>query len=266
MLNPKLYIFDIDGTLLTTDYKILPSTKKAMKLLAEGKLSAPIMLASARSPKAIDPIARELDLSPFYISLNGAFIVQNEKVLYDRPMEPSATQRVIEIGQEEGLSVNVYSRWDWFINEINPWSTHEAKMVGWEGEVRDLSTVHEAHKILLLGEQDEILKVQRRLTEEVPSVAAHRSIPHYLEIVDASASKGQALELVSELISVDFANMVAFGDGENDLAMLKTAGFAVAMGNAHQSLKDEADFVTSSNDEDGIYRAVLKILELGGVR
>lgn len=261
MLKPKLYIFDIDGTLLTTDYKILPSTKEAMRLLAEGKLSAPIMLASARSPKAIDPIAKELNLEPLYISLNGAFIVQGDRVLYEKPMEQQAAEMVNSIGQEAGLSVNVYSKWDWYISEENPWSSHEGKMVGWQGQVRDLHGL-EAHKILLMGEQDLILETQQKLQKEVPGVSAQGSIPHYLEIVDASASKGHALEIVSELLEVPFEYMVAFGDGENDLAMLKRAGFAVAMGNAHPSLKAEADLVTLDNDSDGIFQAVQRILEL----
>ncbi|HKM43185.1 MAG TPA: HAD family hydrolase [Limnochordia bacterium] len=265
MVNPRLYVFDIDGTLLTTDYKILDSTKQAMQLLSEGKLSAPVMLASARSPKAIDPIAKELNLEPFYISLNGAFIVQGGRVLYEKPMDQQAAKNVVAIGQEAGLSVNIYSGWEWYIGEENPWSTHEAKMVGWQGQARDLSEVGKAHKILLMGEQDLILKTQQRLQKDVPSVSAQLSIPHYLEIVDASANKGHALEIVGELIDVPFEYMVAFGDGENDLAMLKRAGFAVAMGNAHPSLKEVADLVTLSNNEEGIFQAVLRILELGGI-
>ena len=265
MLDPKLYVFDIDGTLLTTDYKILPSTKEAMGLLKRGELSAPIMLASARSPKAIDPIAEELNLEPFYVSLNGAFIVRAGEVLYERPMDQQATEEVIAIGEEAGLSVNVYSSWDWYIREENHWSTHEAKMVGWQGQVRDLEGV-QAHKILFMGEQDLILKVQRRLEERVPSVSAQRSIPHYLEIVDAETNKGQALKNVSELLDLPLEHMVAFGDGENDLAMLRQVGFAVAMGNAHPALKAKADFVTLSNDEAGIFHAVQKLLELGRAR
>lgn len=264
MNKPKLYVFDIDGTLLTTEYKILPSTKQAMSLLAESELSAPVMLASARSPRAIDPICRELNLAPFYVSLNGALIVRDGRVLYDKPMEPEAAQKVMQIGREAGLSVNVYSTWDWFIEEVNPWSTHEGKMVSWQGEVRDLRTVRTVHKILLLGEQELILRAQNRIGQEVPSVSAQLSIPNYLEISDRSASKGHALEVVSELLQIDFRDMVAFGDGENDLAMLQRVGYSIAMGNAHPNLKAVADFVTGTNDEDGILQAVQRMIAAGG--
>ena len=266
MNKPKLYVFDIDGTLLNTDYQILPSTKEAMSLLNGGELSAPIMLASARSPRAIDPICAELDLAPFYVSLNGALIVREGRVLYDRPMEAEAAQRIMEIGREAALSVNVYSNFDWFVEEADPWSAHEGKMVGWQAEVVDFQAVRSVHKILLMGEQEEIAKAQRKIGQDVPSVSAQFSIPNYLEIVDKRASKGHALEIVSELLAVDSSSIVAFGDGENDLAMLQTAGFSIAMGNAHPSLKKAADFVTGSNDEDGILQAVQRILAAGGVK
>ena len=220
------------------------------------------MLASARSPRAIDPICRELNLAPFYVSLNGALIVRRACCMINPWSQRQP--KVMQIGREAGLSVNVYSTWDWFIEEVNPWSTHEGKMVSWQGEVRDLRTVRTVHKILLLGEQELILRAQNRIGQEVPSVSAQLSIPNYLEISDRSASKGHALEVVSELLQIDFRDMVAFGDGENDLAMLQRAGYSIAMGNAHPNLKAVADFVTGTNDEDGILQAVQRMIAAGG--
>lgn len=258
MPNHKLYIFDIDGTILTTDYQVLPSTRKVMALLREkGKQ---IILASARSPKAIDPIVKELDLERFYVSLNGAFVVQKDHVLYEKSMPGQALQRVIDLAQQAGLSVNVYSTWDWFIEKEDKWSSHEGKMVGYYAQVRDLQTVEQAHKILLLGDQDRIITTQKLLCEQVPEVSATLSIPNYLEVVDATVNKGNALDTVSTLLDIDSKDIVAFGDGENDRAMLEKAGFSVAMGNAHPSLKKIADFVTSSNNQDGVLEAVMRII------
>ncbi|HHT89607.1 MAG: Cof-type HAD-IIB family hydrolase [Bacillota bacterium] len=260
-MSSRLFVFDIDGTLLTTDYKILPSTKKAIGLLLSRNIQ--IMLASARPPKAMDPIAAELGLDPFYISLNGALVVQKERILLSQTMLAEAAQRVIALASEVGLSVNLYSNWDWFIQAPNPWSTHEGDMVGFYGEIRDLKTVGEVHKILLMGEQERIIDIQAKLGQELPQVAATRSIPSYLEVVDARVSKGRTLRTVSKLLNVDQRHIVAFGDGENDLTMLKSAGFSVAMGNAHPLLKKEADWITGTNEEDGVLQAVVEILERG---
>lgn len=256
----RLYAFDIDGTILTSDHRILPSTKEGIELLKER--SGIILLASARPPRAIDPITSELGLDPFYVSLNGALVIHGEEILFEEPMNATVTQAVIARGLAKGLSVNVYTAWDWLIKEPNHWSTVEGNVVGYQGKVADLSMVTKAHKLLLIGEVDEVLELQAELQKEVPEVSATRSFSHYLEVVSQHASKAKALSIVSERLGVRHKNVIAFGDGENDLPMLKIAGYAVAMANAHPSLKNMADFVTASNDEDGIWQAIQAVLAL----
>lgn len=256
----KLYIFDIDGTILTTEHKVLPSTKKAMELLKTH--GGQVMLASARPPKAIEPIACELGFDPFYISLNGALIVRDNKILYEDALDYQTTQDVIERAKWGGLSVNVYSTWDWFIEEKNYWSRREGTIVGYQGTVCDLSKIEKSHKLLLIGEPDRVLQVQKELQAEVPNVSGSLSSPYYLEVVAKDASKAQGLKIVGELLKVDMSEIVAFGDGENDLPMIEAAGFSVAMDNGHPVLKEKADLVTASNDEDGIWNSVVRILDL----
>lgn len=264
MTRPTLYAFDIDGTILTSNNQILPSTKEGVALLKEKGDS--ILLASARPPRAIAPIADQLELEHLYVCFNGALVVRGKKVLFEDPMNTAITQEVIKRAVGKNLSINVYSSWDWLIKETNQWSTAEGNVVGYHGKVADLSKVTQAHKILIIGEIEEILKLQAELWEAVPEVSATRSFPHYLEVVTNKASKAHALEVVSTLLGFSTEDIVAFGDGENDLPMLKLAGYGVAMGNAHAALKEEADFVTTSNDEDGIWNGIQTILGLGGVR
>lgn len=254
----KLYVFDIDGTILTTRHQILPSTKQAMALLTQA--GGQIMLASARPPKAVDPIVKELNLEPFYISLNGALVVQNDQILFEEPMNFEVAQEVIGRALSQGLSVNCYTAWDWFIEKPNYWSTREGNIVGYHGEVTDLKTIKKAHKLLLIGEPEVVSVVQNELIQHVPQVSGSLSSPNYLEVVAKGVSKAHALEVVSELVKIELKDMVAFGDGENDLPMLNEVGFAVAMGNAHPDLKKAAHLITSSNDEDGIFIAIQTIL------
>jgi len=263
MKRSKLYIFDIDGTIITSEHKILASTLKGMALIKEhdGK----IMLASARPPRAIDPICDGLGLKPFYISLNGALIIENGKIIWEQSMERKIVQQVIDLAQKIGVSVNVYAGQDWFIRETNFWSTQEGNVVGYYGEIEDLTTVAHAHKLLLIGEVDQVIRLQHMLKEKVPQVLAARSFPNYLEVVAAGVSKARALEKVCDLINVSLDNVVAFGDGENDLPMLQVAGFSVAMGNAHENVKRHADFVSLSNNEDGILLGIKETLGQGGV-
>lgn len=260
MNHPKLFVFDIDGTILTTQHQILATTKTGMALLTERSVS--IMLASARPPLAIDPIVKELGLEPFYISLNGSLVVQEKRILLDEAMDTLGTQAVISRALSRDLSVNVYTAWDWYIQAVNPYSTQEGEIVGFHAQVRDLATVDRAHKILVIGEPGEVLALQKELQFEVPAVMASLSGPRYLEVVAAGVSKAHALAMVSEIVGVPLPDIAVFGDGENDLPMLKVAGLGVAMGNAHPSLKQHAHLVTGTNDEDGILQAIEEILGL----
>lgn len=258
--HPNFYVFDIDGTILTKDHQVLSSTKLALAKIKERGFST--MLASARPPLAITPIIENLAMESFYISLNGALVIRDQEILLDEPMGQEATQEVVTRALSRGLSVNVYSTWDWFIQDVNPHSTREGEIVGFHGSVRDLSTVSKAHKILVIGEPSEIESLQKELTNEVQAVQASLSNPTYLEVVATGVSKAHALELVCELVGVPLSQTAVFGDGENDLPMLQVAGLGVAMGNAHQSLKNVAHFVTGTNNEDGILQAIQEILHI----
>ena len=259
MSNTKLFVFDIDGTLLDSAHRILDSTHKGICLLKE--LGHEVLLASARPPGAIEPFVIDLDIEPFYISLNGALIIKQNEILAQETLPHSAAQKVITLAQDLDLSVNVYSGWDWTINEPNKWSKRESEIVGLQPVMRDLSTVRGIHKILVIGPPQHIKKLQGQLLIENPDVAPTMSSPNYLEVVAREVTKAEALQIVCEKLELTLDDVVVFGDGENDLAMLKAAGIGVAMGNAHPKLKKHAQFVTDTNDADGILLGIEKVLE-----
>ncbi len=259
MPKPLFYAFDIDGTILTSDHRILPSTKQAIQMIKD--TGAQIMLASGRPPKAIDPIAWELGLPPFYIGLNGAVVMRDNEVIFEKPMGRAVLQEIMGRASAADLSINVLTIWDWFIEKTNFLSTREGDIIGYYGVEWDLTKIAEAHKLLLLGDEASVAELRRELADNVPEVTASLSFPGNLEVVSSSVSKAHALEIVSDSVQIALKDMVVFGDGENDLSMLKMAGFSVAMANAHPTLLGKADLVTSSNNEDGILRAVEKILQ-----
>ena len=259
MSNMKLFVFDIDGTLLDSTHRILDSTRKGICLLKE--LGHDVLLASARPPGAIEPFLKDLDIEPFYISLNGALIIKQNDILAQETIPHFAAQKAIAAAQNLGLSVNVYSGWDWSISEPNKWSKQESEIVGLQPVIRDLSTVKDIHKILVIGSPEHIQELQRQLLIENPGVTPTMSSSNYLEIVAGKVTKAEALQVVCEKLELALDDVVVFGDGENDLAMLKAAGIGVAMGNAHPKLKEHAQFVTDTNDADGILLGIEKVLE-----
>ena len=117
------------------------------------------------------------------------------------------------------------------------------------------------HKLLAIGPPDKVqaFQDQVRASHGHDGVEATLSKPAYCEVVAAGASKADAVAFLRRELGIAADDVIAFGDGENDLPMLEAAGISVAMGNANEALKRAADLVTSSSDEDGVARALARL-------
>ncbi|NMB00641.1 MAG: HAD family hydrolase [Firmicutes bacterium] len=262
----KLFVFDVDGTLLTSEVKILESTKEAMKLLqAQGHQ---ILLASARPPVGLKTLLAELGAGSLFIGLNGALIMDGDTILVEKEIPSEGVMEALGLARSYKLSVNFYSGGSWFVEEVNEYIRNEAKAVNAKPELADLDLVaknSKVHKVLVIGHEPDVPRYQKELQAKSPLVNASISLSNYCEIVSNTISKATALKEVCNKLGVSLTDTVAFGDGENDLEMLKLAGISVAMGNAHPALLEQADHVTLNNNEDGILAGVRWVLEqIGG--
>ena len=102
----------------------------------------------------------------------------------------------------------------------------------------------------------------KRLPELFPETAVSSSLPWNIEINSADATKGKALKSLCAALNVDLKDTLAFGDGTNDLDMIKTAGLGVAMGNAVEELKQAADWIAPSNVENGVAAGIYRFMNL----
>ena len=118
------------------------------------------------------------------------------------------------------------------------------------------SVVSHVHKLLCIGDAMRIRALQKELRERFPRLMALRSKPEYLEILSPESTKRGAAQVLLDHYGLDAKQAVAFGDSDVDLDMLQYCGFGVAMGNAPRQLKEQADYVTASNDEEGVYIAL----------
>ena len=128
-------------------------------------------------------------------------------------------------------------------------------------EVKDLAAFLDFAPVkLLLSARPEVLPEVRSKTDRLlpKGLITVQTAPFYFEIIPSSINKGRALTQICRILSVDPARTMAFGDSENDIPMLQAAGFGVAMGNAAESVKTAADFITASNNDDGIAKAILE--------
>jgi len=259
--NRKLLAFDVDGTLLTTSHSVLPSTRYALRQLVQG--GHYVVLATARPPKSVVQIGKQLEIDhTISIALNGAMIVSDNKILWEMPMKRSAVEEVIQEARRRGLHTNIMAGWDWFVEASSPWCDQETAIVQfWPTLLADLlaDSVPDAHKVLLLGDPKSITAYRRWADSRNLPLYISLSKPTYCEIVSEGVSKAHALEQVAHMLNIPLSDIIAFGDGENDLEIVKMAGVGVAMGNAMPEVLAAADLVTKSNNDDGIYYALLEL-------
>lgn len=261
----KIVFSDIDGTLLTNDREILPSTLKAINSLK--KQDIPFIIISARSPSGIYPILDKHHLSCPIVSYSGAlFLDENKKVIFHEGMNKIVAKDVIEFIEKERFdcSWNIFSFDNWVVKDRNdPRIVREENAVkakSIEGSISDIKE-DEIHKILCICNINKTEEIENKLQKMFPFLSIVKSSPILLEIMGAGITKASAIHKVCELLNTDISNAIAFGDNYNDKEMLMEVGKGFLMGNAPTKLKEEIKLHTLDNEHDGIYQA-LKGLDL----
>ncbi|WP_150538563.1 Cof-type HAD-IIB family hydrolase [Actinobacillus vicugnae] len=250
---------DIDGTLLNDQHQISPNTLVAIQRLTQ--LNIPFILVSARPPLAITPYTQQLKTAQAIICYSGALILDRDlSPLYSVAIEANDLAQLDQQLQPfQHLSINYYLDTLWFSNDVdNCWTQQEAKITGLQA-VKKGENLTKAHKVLVIGEASEIQRLETQLKPQFPQLSIHRSKAEYLEIMNREATKSAAIRFMQQKMGLDTEQIMAFGDNFNDLDMLQYAGFSVAMANAPDEVKAVADYVTASNNEDGIALVLNKL-------
>lgn len=269
---PKIQIVfsDVDNTLITSDFKVLPTVSSAVQAyVADGGV---FVLASARPPKGVQALAQQLGCDSLMVCLNGALVLQNTEetakttTLFEKPMKADVLVRLEQIIAENQLSisVNAFSNQDWFSSSHDYWVKQEEDITQTTATIKSLTDqdrtmIEPLHKILCMGKPDAIDSLALLLDQEPALHLSYlRSKPTYLEIVDADISKMRAIREVAANFNIPLKNTMAIGDGENDLPMIENAGIGIAMGNGIPLVKQVATHTVASNDQGGVAEALKK--------
>ncbi|MDO4436244.1 MAG: Cof-type HAD-IIB family hydrolase [Cardiobacteriaceae bacterium] len=251
-MNIQAIFSDIDGTLINSQHQISPRTLLAIRQVLG--LGIPFTLVSARPPKAITPFTREIGGKQALIAFNGALILDDAgKALYSVTLPDDDVARLEALLERNpAVSPNYYAGQEWYSpNPENFWTQQEGEITHLQASPKPqhLSGVH---KILVMGEAEEILALEQMLKPQFPHLHIHRSKPTYLEIVSPEATKAKALDFMAKRLGISAEHIMAFGDNFNDLDMLHYAGLGVVMGNAPDEIKAQIPHHTASNDNDGL--------------
>lgn len=259
----RIVFSDVDGTLLNSEYKITPLTQQAIRRLEEK--GVPFVIVSGRSPSGIYHIQEEYGFKSPIISYSGALILDADgNVRYSKGIAKSRAKKILEFIENQNFDVtwNIYAVDDWIVKDkSDPRVVQEEKNVKAAAAEGSLTSIpgDEIHKVLCIGEPEEILRLENRLKQAFSGFYIVKSAPHLLEIMEAGVNKAAAVKTLCALWNIHPKNAVAFGDNYNDLEMLQTVGHGILMGNAPQDLKQVIPTHTLDNDSDGIYHALRKL-------
>ncbi|WP_409300988.1 Cof-type HAD-IIB family hydrolase [Peribacillus sp. SCS-155] len=238
----KLIACDMDGTLLNESGNISEGNRSAIK--AAEATGVKVILSTGRAYMTCSEYAESLELSSYLITVNGSEIYDDKGLLIER--NPVRTELIQWM---HDLSTKHKTRF-WAVSADNVW----------RGKMPVDITQHEWLKFGFDFDEDTIKEEVYQLLMENGTLEISNSSPTNLEINALGINKAKAIEKVCSRMGITMENVMALGDSLNDIAMIKEAGIGVAMGNAQEIVREAADYVTNTNEDDGVARAIEKFV------
>ncbi|NLT94040.1 MAG: HAD family phosphatase [Clostridia bacterium] len=258
----KLIAVDLDDTLLRNDLTISDRAKRAIQAaMDKGTL---VTFATGRMYRSALPYALALGLDLPLITYQGALVKYADgRQVYHRPIDLSIAREIINLGKQWGIHINVYINDELYMETETQWGKDYAAKVRVPVNLLDLplGLNQNPTKILFLDEPEVLDMAAQKLAERFKdAINLTKSKNTYLEISHPKATKGNALKELAQSLQIRREEVMAIGDNLNDLDMINYAGCGVAVGNAVQALKEAADFITGTNDDDGVAEAIEKLV------
>ncbi|MFA6134635.1 MAG: Cof-type HAD-IIB family hydrolase [Phycisphaerae bacterium] len=261
-----LVAIDLDGTLLNSSKEITAQTSAILRMARREK-GVHIVLATARPPRSVRAYYDALELDSPTINYNGALVLDPPSglVLLHRPIPARTARRIVATAREKYPQVLVSAE------ILDKWCTdrldrHYTTETGKEFEPDVIGPLEQwlvgsVTKLLLLGKSKPLLELGYALLEEFGrQITIVRTDENLLQIMHATVSKAKALRTVAAELGVNRRQVMAIGDQENDIDMIRWAGIGVAMANATPAVQAAADYVTDHHDADGVANAVHRII------
>lgn len=264
----ELIVLDLDGTLTNSKKEISPKTKEALlKVQEEG---VRVVLASGRPTPGVMPLAKELSLGEYggyILSFNGGRIINVEtgRLVYNVSVPEELIPEIYRAAVQYETGIITYTD-DKIVlgSEIDRYIEIEQainKISYWKPENFVEAIDFPVNKFLLTGEGSHLEMVVKKLQDQFgEKLNIFRSEPFFIEVMPPNIDKAYSLSRLLGQLHYSRKQMICCGDGFNDVSMLRYAGLGVAMANAQPEVKAEADFITRSNDEDGIAYVIEKFI------
>ncbi|MBO7331462.1 MAG: Cof-type HAD-IIB family hydrolase [Alistipes sp.] len=249
----KAIFFDIDGTLVSFKSHTVPeSARRAIARLREQGVK--VFIATGRLMKHV-AIVNDIEVDG-YITVNGGYCITSAgEVIFESAFPRATVERVIDLSEQYGFDLNVMTHQDMYVSSMGERVKKIASMINIMPTVADVRAIAATQPVVQMCPY-----ISRELEQEImpllPDCVGSRWIETFMDLNVRGVDKSLGIQQVMNYYGLTMAEAMAFGDGGNDLPMVRDAAVGVAMGNACDELKAVADYITSSVDEDGVSRAL----------
>jgi Cof subfamily protein (haloacid dehalogenase superfamily) len=257
----RLIVCDLDGTLLNSQHALSPRTEKAVNDAVASGVN--VVFATGKTRYSAQALIKSLSLTTPGVYVQGVVTYNGDgSVRKQYVLDTDLVRRILTYTQERGFDVMVYSGEHIYVRRRSEWSDIVSRYGEPPAEiVRDLYQRLpdiSVNKLCIGGEEHRIRALHWQLDRQYHGqIATTRAgVDGMMEVLPPGFSKGKGVSALIKDLGLDAKNVMAIGDGENDVDMLKAVGLPIAMGNAKQVLKDVAKYIVATNDEDGVAEAI----------
>ena len=265
----KLLAIDIDGTLISFKRPdISDRVKEAVRKAKE--MSTHVVLISGRNYKSMNRFLEDLNITEYGITTNGSVIVDvtNENILYEIMIDESVARGIIEILDIENIAYTAFSGLYAYAHKKHEENRtvqvlkREKDNVRIYDDIEHLFDGIQINKFSVIGKnEDDLDKLIDQIKDKYGDIVeVEYGLKAHIDIYPKGTNKGIALTKLAEKLQIPMEQVIAIGDSENDISMIEAAGLGIAMGNAFEHVKECADYITQTIEEDGAAQAIEKFI------
>jgi len=260
----RLFVSDIDGTLVTPDKQLTPAALQAVAMLKAADV--PFSVVSSRPPRGMAKVVAALGVTMPFAAFNGGNIIDPSLgLLQAHRLAPDAAAKALDVMRRAGVEPWVFADDAWLVQDAGgPEVGRERRTVDFDPTVvASFDAVSDRVDKIVAPSADATLldRVEADLRAALAGVAnVERSQAYYIDVTHPMANKGEAVRAIAARTGADLDRTIVIGDMTNDIAMFRVAGFAIAMGQAPDAVKAAAGAVTAANTDDGFAKAVASLV------
>jgi Cof subfamily protein (haloacid dehalogenase superfamily) len=257
---------DLDRTLIAEDGILRPRTRCALRAARDAGLH--VVVATGRMFRSVRPYAEQAGLVDPIVCYQGAVVADPStgEFLLHEPIPLETALQAIAAVVAEGFHINCYVNDELYVAEETPearrYADFQHLQIHEVGPLRDWLD-RPPTKLVVVGDPRQLDQLEQRLKQRFAGrLYISKSLPYFLELASPNVTKASGLRFAAEHIGFSLERTVAFGDGENDVELLESAGYALAVANAHDRVLAVADHVCPPADEEGVAQVIEAYLEL----